>query len=77
MELSIYDKIGLISENKNLNNFINDPNEYVRKALALKGYALDVLINDTNYIVRKTVIKYCKEHPEEQKCKDILLLNSI
>ena len=58
------------------NNLLNE-STYIKINLIEQGKFLDEFIGDSNYYIRKTVIKYCKNHLEKQECKKILLLNNI
>ena len=58
------------------NNLLNE-STYIKINLIEQGKFLDEFIGDSNYYIRKIVIKYCKNHPEKQECKKILLLNNI
>lgn len=53
--MNIKEKIELIRQGKNLEEFVNDKNAKVRRAVAYQEYGLDRLINDENPDVRKAV----------------------
>ena len=67
----------LYKDYTNINVLINDEDYRIRQEIAKQGYGLNILINDSNLWIRKTVIKYCKEHIDNEECKNILLLNKI
>lgn len=77
MGLSKYDKIGEIAKRNNLDIYINDEEPIVRKAVALQGYGLNQLINDPDYRVKQTVIRYCERHSDDLECQNILRLYKL
>ena len=70
-------RAAVAEQSYDLDKLINDKDWHVRYAVAEQGYGLNILINDSNLWIRKTVIKYCKEHIDKEECKKILLLNNI
>ena len=60
-----------------LDILINDNDPDVRMAVVRQGYRLDKLINDKNKYVRLEVIIYCKEHNNEEECRNLLRLYNL